>query len=356
MSTLFLVSGTVAALALRRRKGRSEASGFRREGTNAVAAVSTLIALITGALIATSFFTVVEANTVAIPTQFGSVGDPLTSGIHIVPPWTKTTEFSTRIQELSMLRAVDEGDLSKDDSVEVIAAGGGSMRVDLTVRFSIDPAQVPLVFEESGSLDTLKSRIVRPEAREVVRNVFGTFSAEEGYSTKRVEIATAINDALRERLVGHGILLESVNIRDVNPEQQVLDSINAILESRNAAVRATEDQRRQVTEAETRQQVAALDKQATITAAEAKADTTRLEAQAEADRIRIEAESQAEANSQVAASLTPDLLTMLIAEQCAKAIAETGAQVVNVCGPGTASGATVPSSAVIVDSRQVAGQ
>jgi regulator of protease activity HflC (stomatin/prohibitin superfamily) len=351
LSVLFAL-GVVVAIAARLRHKRLVEAPVASQRANLIGgSVGAGIATISGILIASSFFTVVESNTVAIPTQFGSVGDPLTSGIHVVPPWTKTVEFSTRIQELSMLRAVDEGDLEKDDSVEVIAAGGGSMRVDLTVRFSIDPTQVPLVFRESGSLETLKTRIVRPEAREVVRNVFGTFSAEEGYSTKRVEIATAINDSLRERLVKHGIILESVNVRDVNPEQQVLDSINAILEARNAASRAIEDQRLQVTEAETRQQVASLDKEATITAAEAAADTTRLEAQAQADRTRIEAEAQAEANAQVAASLTPELLEMLIAEQCAKAIAESNAQVINVCGPGTAAGAEVPSSAVIVDSR-----
>ena len=286
-----------------------------------------------------SFVRVVPANTVGIPTTFGKVGKPLAAGFHVVEPWTEVTGFSTRMQELSMLRAADEGDLEKDDSVVVIARGGGSMKVDITVRFSLQAEQADQLFKLAGSLDPVKERFVRPDAREVTRNVFGGYTAEEGYSTKRPEIATAITTELRTRLAARGILVDSVNVRDVGPEQQVLDAINAVLQARNEAARASEDQKKQVTEAETRKQVAALDKEATVTKAEA-----------DAQAVTIAAEAQAEANAKIAASLTPELLELEIAKACADAIATSPATVINVCGNGAAS-TSGAGSPVIVDAR-----
>ena len=294
--------------------------------------------------LASSVVSVVPANSVGVPVTFGKVQTQLSPGLHVVAPWTEVTSFSTRTQELSMLAATDEGDLSKDDSTEVIAKGGGSMKVDLTVRFAVAPESVLTLFSEAGSLEVTKDRFVRPEAREVARNVFGGFTAEEGYSTRRAEIGQEITAELKQRLLPHGIVVESVNIRDVAPEKQVLDSINAILQSRNNALKAIEDQREAVTQAETLAQVAERNKTATITTAEAQAQS-----------VLIAADAQAEANAKVAASLTPELVAKIVAEACADAIAKTQAQVINTCGAGStgtgAGGAAVAPTTVIVDGR-----
>jgi regulator of protease activity HflC (stomatin/prohibitin superfamily) len=209
--------------------------------------VGTLAALGLGLLgiftFGSSFVRVVPANSIGIPTTFGKIGSPLASGIHLTAPWTEITPFSTRIQELSMLRASDEGDKSKDDSVTVIALGGGSMAVDVTVRFALASDKAGELFKQAGTLQLVKDRFVRPDAREVVRNVFGQFSAEEGYSTKRAIIATKVTDELKPRLESRGILVDSVNIRDVAPDQQQLAAINAILQSRNEAKEADDRSR-----------------------------------------------------------------------------------------------------------------
>ena len=240
-----------------------------------------------------------------------------------------------------MLRASDEGDKAKDDSVAVISSGGGSMAVDVTVRFALAPDKASELFKQAGSVELVKDRFVRPDAREVVRNVFGQFTAEEGYSTKRAIIAVKIADELAPRLAGRGVLLDSVNIRDVAPDNQQLAAINAILQSRNEAAKALEDQKKQTTEAETRKQVASLDKEATVTKAEA-----------DARSVTIAAEAQASANAKIAASLTPTLVDLEKTKACAAAIAATKAQVVNVCAGNGADGAgSAGNTSVIVDSR-----
>jgi regulator of protease activity HflC (stomatin/prohibitin superfamily) len=343
---LAIVAFSAARLSVRRsNEEQLSVVGKRRsllsELGKVIAFASVGLILVAVFLIASSFVRIVPANTVGIPTTFGKIGTPLSSGFHFTEPWTEITGFSTRVQELSMLRASDEGDLAKDDSITVIAAGGGSMAVDVTVRFSIAPDQADELFKQAGSLDLIKDRFVRPDTREVVRNVFGQFNAEEGYSTKRGDIAVMVTDELKKRLAIRGITVDTVNIRDVAPEQQVLDSINAVLKERNGAAQALEAQKKQVTEAETRKQVAERDKEATITKAEA-----------DAEAVAIAASAQAKANQEIAASLTPELVELEIARACAEAIAKTGAQVVNVCGNGSgASGATAAPTSVIVDSR-----
>ena len=295
LGVLLLLAAAIGLVVIKtlRRPSTERATisaAFVRLGT-----VGALAGLALGALMTlSSLVRIVPANTVGIPTTFGKVGSPLLSGFHITEPWTEITQFSTRVQELSMLKAADEGDLAKDDSVRVIAAGGGSMSVDVTVRFSLAQDKADSLFKQAGSLDLVKDRFVRPETREVVRDIFGEYTAEEGYSTKRAEIATKITDDLKARLGSRGIIIDNVNIRDVEPEAGVLAAINGILQSRNEAARALEDQKKQVTEANTRKQVAELDKDAAVTKAEA-----------EAQAVRIAAEAEAEANQKIAASLDP---------------------------------------------------
>ncbi|MFN0028700.1 MAG: prohibitin family protein [Acidimicrobiales bacterium] len=349
---LALVVVSAVVLLASRRGGGARAVPIRPGATSvpewaerlprprANAGVGAVLLVIGLGLVASSFVRIVPANTIGIPTILGKVGKPLPAGFHLTVPWTEITEFSTRTQELSMLRAPDEGDLAKNDSVTVIAQGGGSMAVDITVRFSLAADQADELFKLAGSIELVKDRFVRPDAREVTRNVFGTYTAEEGYSSKRAEISAAIGAELATRLRPRGVLIDSVNVRDVGPEQQVLDAINSVLQTRNEAARATEDQIKQVTEAETRKQVAALDKEATITKAEA-----------DGEAVRIAAQAQADANAKVASSLTPALVELEIAKACADAIARSGATVINVCaatGAGTTTGA---ASSVIVDGR-----
>jgi regulator of protease activity HflC (stomatin/prohibitin superfamily) len=342
LGLFFLIVAIITIVVVRITNKSSAEKTTLRSGVSKLVTLGAFGVLALGVILfLSSFFRVVPANTVGIPTTFGKVGAPFTSGFHITEPWTEITEFSTRTQELSMLKASDEGDLGKDDSVRVIAAGGGSMSVDVTVRFSLAQDKADDLFKQAGTLDLVKDRFVRPETREVVRNVFGKYDAEQGYSTQRAEIAASITDQLRERLGTKGILVDSVNIREVEPEAKVLEAINAILQSRNEAARALEDQKKQVTEADTRKQVAELDKDAAVTKAEA-----------EAAAVRIAAEAEAEANTKIAESLTAELIDLMKTQACADAIARTSAQVVNVCsGEATAGSGAGDATSVIIDAR-----
>ncbi len=90
-------------------------------------------------LLALACIRIVPANTVGIPTTFGSIGSPMSPGLKVVSPFTEVNTFSTRLQESTMLADVDEGDRKRDDSIEVRGSDGYAMKVDLTIRFAVRP-------------------------------------------------------------------------------------------------------------------------------------------------------------------------------------------------------------------------
>lgn len=290
---LFLVVALVAFLAA--RAGRRNAARKKEAGRNStdsedMAFVGRLVGWASVGLaillVGWSCIRVVPANHVGIPTQFGSIGAPMDSGIKFVAPWTDVNTFSTRMQESSMLGATDEGDKAKDDSIEVRGSDGYLMRVDVTARYFVQPEAASRLFRLVGSEDGIRERLVRPEVREAVRVAFAAYTAEEGYTSEREAIRALINDDLASRLEKYDLRLDSVAVRNVSPDTTLAKAISDRAAAREKALQANIEQGRLLTEAETRKKVAETDATAKIIAANA----------------------EAEANDIVAASLTPEVL------------------------------------------------
>ena len=246
-----------------------------------------LVALALGALLALSSFTrIVGATDVGIPVTLGKIGSPLNPGVHFTLPWTNVTSFSTRLLESNMSQVATEGDRTTADGVEVLSSEGGRLVLDITVRYRIDPQQASALFRVVGGVDGIRERIVRPDTRSLVRDVYSRYTAEEGYSLKREIVAGTAEKELNARLKPRGIVLDALKVRDIKLEANLQAQITAKLEAKQAAERALIEQRKAQTEAETRKKVA-------LTDAEAKV---------------VRARGEAEANQIITASLTSELL------------------------------------------------
>lgn len=236
---------------------------------------------------------IVDANTVGIPTQAGHIGAPMDSGYHFVLPWTEIHPFSTRMQETSMLAAADEGDKTKDDSIEVRGSDGYKMNVDITIRYFIEPDHASALFKLVGSESGVRDRLVRPEVRNRTRVAFANYTSEEGYTSKRDQISDDLFKDLKPRLEKYGLRIDSVAIRNVEPDPVLGKAISDRAAAREAALQAEIDQKKQVTEAETRKKVAETDAQSKLIAAQAEADANRIVAESLTDELlmlkRIEA-------------------------------------------------------------------
>ncbi|MFE3328041.1 prohibitin family protein [Streptomyces sp. NPDC059176] len=260
-----------------------------RRGLKAGAAATLVAGLFAGTA---SMVYVVSAYEVGVPVVFGRVGAPMTSGMHLTSPFTSVTTFSTRPVDLN---------LSDKDVVEVRSSQGGVMYVEVTVKWAVTPGKAVELYKLAGSEGAIQQRLVYPDSREIVRNVFARYTSEQGYTSAREKINTEIGALIKERLAPRGIDVTTVNLRNVKPSDRLQDQIDRKIQQQQATERALEAART---------------------------------ATAEAERHRIEAEGIARANKILNNSLSDKVLM----NQCIDAFKEAAAKhpVYAVpCGGGT---------------------
>ncbi|MDX3072010.1 prohibitin family protein [Streptomyces sp. NPDC088354] len=209
---------------------------------------------------------VVNAYEVGVPVTFGRVGSPMTSGVHLTSPFTDITSFSTRPADL---------DLYDKDVVEVRSSQGGVLYADVTVKWAVVPAKAVALYRLAGNEEAIQERLVVPDSREIIRNVFARHTSEEGYASAREEIGREIDALIKERLAPRGIDITAVNLRNVRPSDQLQTQIDKKIQQEQDTERAVEAART---------------------------------AKAEAERKRIEAEGIARANQIIARSLNDKVL------------------------------------------------
>ncbi|MFD6556013.1 prohibitin family protein [Streptomyces sp. SAS_267] len=289
LSILLLITAVVLFLVGR---GRTAAGNWKLG-----AALSAVAGVLAGAFACVH---VVSASEVGVPVTFGKTGTPLVSGVHFTSPFTDITSFSTRPVDL---------DLNGKDVVEVRSSQGGVLYADVTIKWAVVPTKAVELYRLAGSEDAVEERLVLPDSREIIRNVFAKHSSEEGYASGREQISSEIAGLVKERLAPRGIDVTSVNLRNVRPSEKLQDQIDKKIQQEQATERATESART---------------------------------AKAEAERKRIEAEGIARANKIIDQSLSDKVLY----NQCLEAYKEAAkSNPVYAVPCGTDSGGTP----VIVD-------
>lgn len=225
--------------------------------------VGAILALVGLLFVGWSTIKTVPANSVGIPVAFGHVGADLQPGVHMLSPWTTVTSLTTREQVYSMVHNAGEGS-NGDDSITVLSSDGGSMGVDSTIQYRIDPAHANNLYHTLGSIDRLNTVIARPAARAAILQVFSQYNAVDAYSTDRPKLGPEIDALLRPQLAAHGVILDSVQIRGIVLSQQLQDSANNKLAA---------EQRAQA--AQYALQQAKIDAQTAVAAAKGKAEANR---------------------------------------------------------------------------------
>ncbi|MFJ9565063.1 prohibitin family protein [Streptomyces fuscichromogenes] len=294
MFVLFILLLIAAVVLFLVGRGRDE------NGWKIGAALSAVGALLSGLFACVH---VVSAYEVGVPVTFGKVGSPMTSGIHFKSPFTDVTSFSTRPVDLNMY---------DKDVVEVRSSQGGVLYADVTVKWAVMPSKSVELYRLAGSQEAIQERLVVPDSREIVRNVFAKHTSEEGYASAREQIGSEIESLVKERLAPRGIDVTVVNLRNVKPSDKLQDQIDKKIQQQQATERAVESSRT---------------------------------AKAEAERKRIEAEGIARANKIIEKSLSDKILY----GQCLDAFKEAAkANPVYAVPCGTNSSGTP----VIVDSTK----
>jgi prohibitin 2 len=214
-------------------------------------------------------------------TQAQSFGE----GLYYIAPWNALAVYDLR-------------SMSRDEILDVIAVNGLGIKLDASVRYHLNSTEVVALEREIGP--DYYSKILEPVLRSEARRVFGRYTPEEIYSTKREIVEREIREGLQAKIEGKHIILEAILIRNV----ELPDAIRRAIDQKLAA----------------EQEV--LKMKYVIEVSKAAADEKRIQAQGIADYNHI-----------IAASVTPPILEFERIQQLNKLAASANAKTV-VIGDG----------------------
>jgi regulator of protease activity HflC (stomatin/prohibitin superfamily) len=179
-----------------------------------------------GFILLTSAVIVIQPGTVGVRHAFGTV-DPvaLMPGIRIVSPWSEVERYSTREEQFPAV-----GDDA--ERMDALSSEQMSMKVDAALRYQINPALAPRLFQEIGTQAQIDN-IVRNAIRNGVRDGMVEFSINE--VSKRNLIALTMEREVDSALVttprdgGEPFRIATVTafyLRNLEPPPQVVQAIN----------------------------------------------------------------------------------------------------------------------------------
>jgi regulator of protease activity HflC (stomatin/prohibitin superfamily) len=143
---------------------------------------------------------IVPPGNVGVVNLFGKVADStLDSGVHLVNPFAKVLNFSTRLKDIK-------------ENVDATSQEGLSLNLDVSLQYKLDPQKAAIVYKNIGTDET---QLVISRFRSTVRAITANYPASAIYSTKRQEIAQKIDQQLTQEIPTLGFIVEEALLRNV---------------------------------------------------------------------------------------------------------------------------------------------
>lgn len=275
--------------------------------TGALGAIVLAVIIIAGLVIGFFCMEKVPAGYVGVVYNMngGIDGEILQQGWHFVPPTKKITIYSIGIEQ-SYLTAEDKGDSSDDESFKTPTADGKSLTVDLEFSYKFDQAKIAdtfIMFKGQSGKD-VKNTFIKPKMKAWTQEVTAKYPVTDVFGDKRQELNEALDVYLKQKFEPYGIVIDTVNFTSISTDEETQAAIQK-------KVNAQQELELANIEAKTAKVQAEKDKEVAQIAAEQK----KIQAEGDAEATRIKAQAEADANREVAASLTPELIEKLKYEQ-----------------------------------------
>jgi len=269
--------------------------------------VKGLGALTVGVLIAAFVLTIVGAGLVFInPQERGVVisaltpqgyrQQPLSPGLHWVVPFAERVEtYEISRQTYTMSSTPQEGQVNGDDSISARTKDGQEIFIDASIIYTIDPNQViPLHIHWQNRFE---DQVVRPAARNAIRDAVSQYGVEEIVSTKRAEMEDLISQSIKNKFTQNDLVMVDFLLRDIRFSDQYSAAVEQkqIAEQQAQQAALVVEQKKQ--EAEQARQVA-----------QGTADAAVISSKGAAQARLIQAQAETQANNLLSKSLTPELL------------------------------------------------
>jgi len=141
----------------------------------------------------------------------------------VLPVINERILYDVRTQVYTMSGVVQEGNVPRADSIEVLSSDGLKMDLDITVQFRLDDQQINDLHADIGP--EYIDKIIRPTVREAIRIEFARHEATEAFSTKREEIERSLEQRMLAALEKYYIVLQEVQIRNIELPPMVASAI-----------------------------------------------------------------------------------------------------------------------------------
>ena len=235
----------------------------------------------------------------------GVDGEVLTQGWHLVSPTKKVTTYSIGIEQ-SYLTSDNKGDSPDDESFNIPTSDGKTVRVNLEFSYRFDEERVAETFVmfKGKSGESIKDTFIKPKIVAWTQEVSANYPVTDIFGDKRTQINAELDVYLREKFDQYGIIIDTVNFTDISVDAETAAAIQK---------KVTAQQELELANIEAQTAMVNANKEKEV--AQVAAEKAIVEANAEAEVIRIAAEAEAEANRQIAASLTPELIEKIKYEQ-----------------------------------------
>ena len=160
-----------------------------------------------------------------------------------------------------------------------------------SVTYRVPETDVAQLYSEYGSLEALEARLLERKALDVIKSVFGKYTAAQSIQN-REKLVADINEAMRVTLESAPLQMMGVQVEEVSFSKAYEQSI----ENRMLAQVQIETTRQQ-------KETASIQAEIQVVQAEAEARAQRERYMAEADGIRLRGEAEAKAISAKAQAL-----------------------------------------------------
>lgn len=188
------------------------------------------------------------------------VDDVKQEGLSIVAPWNDVIIFDIAERQI-------------EETMDVLSKDGLSIAIDVSLRFRPEPSKIGYLYR--AFKNSYIESLIRPELRSAVRQIIGQYTPEELYATKRQEIETRIQEAIRKVLDENHVELKALLFRSI----KLPAMIKTAIEQKLTAEQESE-----------------------------KYEFLIQKEKKEAERRRIDAEGKAAANRILSASITENIL------------------------------------------------
>lgn len=219
-------------------------------------------------------------------TTFGRVENhTLEAGMNFKAPWQEVICMDNRVQK---------------QSTDLICFSSDIQEVSMkyTVNYQISAADAMTIYKTIG-IDYYTNIIV-PNITESVKTAVAHYNAEALVSG-RSELSKVIQDDLTVRLAAYNIIVVSASIEDMDFTDAFTNAVEAKQVAEQNKLKAQTEAEQKIIEANAEAEIRRVN-------AEAEAAAKKIAADAEAYEIEVKATAEAEANKQLAESITEELI------------------------------------------------